>query len=124
MVTNEELAGMKRRVDGATAGPWFNSAYHVAMKPDIDGGYPPNDASICETCDGEYIENYNKGDAEFIAHSRSDMPKLIAEVERMRTAITQLYKAYSRGKTLHGPIHRCLMSAGGYGELIGVDSDD
>lgn len=80
----EELDEIRKRADKATPGPWYYTKWHVATEPDITGGYPPNPASICETADGEYIENYNQADAEFIANARQDVPALLAEVERLQ----------------------------------------
>ncbi|MBS4195388.1 hypothetical protein [Lederbergia citri] len=89
-LSKEEIETIRKRAEAATEGPWFHTNYHVATKPEVHGGYPPNSASICETCDGEYIENYNKADAEFIAHARTDIPKLLAEIERLRSIIKDI----------------------------------
>jgi len=87
-MTEEQLEAIRKRAEKATEGPWFHTGYHVATKPGISGGYPPNSASICETFDGEYIENNNGiNDASFIAHAREDIPKLLAEIDRLRNGI-------------------------------------
>jgi hypothetical protein len=80
----EELEAIRKRAEAATPGPWLNTRWHVATEPDTTGGYPPSQESICETFDGEYIENPNGlKDAEFIAHDRQDVPNLLAEIERL-----------------------------------------
>lgn len=83
-LTTERLEAIRQRAEKATEGPWFNTEYHVATKPNIRGGYPSDSASVCEINDGEYIENLNMADAEFIAHARQDIPDLLSEVERLK----------------------------------------
>lgn len=87
-MTEQELQAIKERVAAATPGPWYYNNAHVATKEGVAGGYPPNEASVCELYDGEYIENKNGvNDARFIAHARQDVPVLVEEVERLRKAL-------------------------------------
>jgi hypothetical protein len=81
-----EVEAIRKRVEAATAGPWYNTRWDVATEPDCTTGYPSSPESICGTFDGEYIENPNGiNDAEFIAHAREDVPKLLAEIERLKS---------------------------------------
>jgi hypothetical protein len=85
-LSNEELTEIESRASAATEGPWgISTCYGVAT---IIAGEDGKD-SIAHAV--EYLKN---GDAEFIAASRADIPRLIAEVKRlhlenniMRTAI-------------------------------------
>ena len=86
-MTDEELQAIKERAKKATPGPWFNNKWHVATSGDVTGGYPADNKSICETNDGEYIENGNGvNDAAFIAKAREDVPALVAELEWYKKA--------------------------------------
>lgn len=87
-LTDEELTQIKERAEKATKGPW-----------DVD---VPVD--YCTNCKNEYeivqselflapivAELRNIEDAEFIAHAREDIPKLIVEIEELR-AENQRYR--------------------------------
>lgn len=75
MLSNEELNVIKERCEKATEGPW--NYYHedgVVTTSDPDACYAP-----------EIVEEVGHGyNGEFIAHAREDIPKLLAEVERLR----------------------------------------
>jgi len=86
-LTTEELAAMKARLEATTPGPWtscFEGRDHW-------GG----DSFIHTATQDLYIsgEDYAGGgghfcaDQDFIAHARQDMPRLIAEVERLRQLV-------------------------------------
>jgi hypothetical protein len=67
-LTNEELAAIRERAEKATPGPWIDNGNEIVAecKPNL---------GIAGAISDE--------DAEFIAHARTDIPKLIAEVERL-----------------------------------------
>ena len=88
-ITTEELAAMKARIAATTPGPWtsyFEGRDHTS-----------GDSFIQTATQDIYIsaEDYAGGaghfcaDQDFIAHARQDMPRLIAEIERLH----QLVKA-------------------------------
>lgn len=84
-MTNDQLAEIEVRANAATPGPWhLNSAdgcYTVCTGPEDDTDGPHECiASIFDTEDGSDFKN-----AVFCAHSRADVPALIAEVRRLRT---------------------------------------
>jgi hypothetical protein len=87
MLGDEELAAMKARVEAATAGPWCS----CVEGRDQDGG----DSFIMTGGEDIYIRSgsYRGGseqlraDQDFIANARQDVPRLIAEVERLRKLI-------------------------------------
>jgi hypothetical protein len=83
-MTEQEIEEIEMRALAATREPW-----HVEYFG--DGGYPQrvaNDAGVvvCDTHDGG---GYPATNAEFIAHARTDVPALIAEVRRLRAAHQQ-----------------------------------
>ena len=78
-ITNAELTQMKERAEKATGGPWEHDVWSNAITN--DGG----SVDIISNVDGQ-ISVYDN-DAEFIAHAREDVPRLVAEVERLREHI-------------------------------------
>ena len=71
MMTDAELNEIETRASLATAGPW-KSNY---KRHDV---YGPNDKHVCHFFEESYI------DAEFIAAAREDVPRLVAEVRRLK----------------------------------------
>lgn len=69
----KRLQEIKARADAATPGPW--ELYDNA------GGVEVNDGN------GTYFSVGNDADAEFIVHARTDIPTLVAEVERLKKAL-------------------------------------
>jgi hypothetical protein len=99
-LSDAELDQIERRADAATPGPWFvrllddaMSLVAVSTQPDTGQGerWPDFEPStiIAATVvqepryvdieDGRWDEN-----AHFIARARSDIPRLVAEVRRLR----------------------------------------
>ena len=77
MITETELDAIEARANAATPGPWeiFND--------DLDGHIIAGRYSICG---GERHEGYVHADdlnIIFIAHARTDVPRLIAEVRQL-----------------------------------------
>jgi len=94
-LTDEELAAIKARAEAATVGPWYVQST-TACFLNIHGGDrttdgrflaqmgydpPANDAYFD---DGEPQYDGADRDADFIAHARTDVPALVAEVKRLR----------------------------------------
>ena len=81
-LTDEELQYMRKRCAAATPGPW--ESY-------IEGRDHTSGSSFIMTS-GEDIELTGATDADqdFIAHTRQDMPRLLAEVQRLRQRIAEL----------------------------------
>ncbi len=86
-ISTEELAAMKARVEATTPGPWtsfFEGRDHWGGASFIQTG--TQDIYI-------HAEDYAGGgghfraDQDFIAHARQDIPRLIAEIERLRELI-------------------------------------
>lgn len=89
-ITDEELAAMQARVEATTPGPWRSS---------FEGRDHFSGDSVIVTREQEieiYIsaDDYAGGgghfcaDLDFIAHARQDVPRLIAEVQRLRALLT------------------------------------
>ena len=81
-MTAAELDAIEQRAHAATEGPWEASAHRT-------GHY----LVICPDCGVR--GGYERADAEFIAHARSDVPALVAEVRRLR-AMEQRVREYAR----------------------------
>jgi hypothetical protein len=76
----EELEAIRKRAEAATEGPWFvegETVYSSGVL--LAGAYP---AMICDECD--------ETEAEFIAHARQDVPRLLAEIERLRNELDSI----------------------------------
>lgn len=82
-MTPERLKEITERTERASEGPW---------KVSLDGEYgevkqserPWHNIAIAATVYPEGMWGLTKEDAEFIAAARSDVPDLVAEVERLR----------------------------------------
>jgi hypothetical protein len=88
-MTNEELAAIKARAEAATPGPW------TAAEDPTDGGLWVMGKRPVRICDVESNTRSSDrllevGDVEFIAHARSDIPALLAEVERLRKVLADV----------------------------------
>ena len=76
---DEEIAAIKARLERTTAGPW---------KSFIEGRENMSGSSFIST-GGEdiYLTGATDADQDFIANARQDIPKLIAEIERLRSSV-------------------------------------
>lgn len=105
-MTPERLAEIRERAGAATQGPWehrqpFGTQNHAVITADGDLGN-----------DNEGVW-YEETDAEFIAHSREDVPDLLAhvdhltaEVERLRADVRSLQRGSQRNADAHMVTHR------------------
>jgi hypothetical protein len=108
-MTAEELDAIEARAAAATPGPWHYNSYSAVYGSHADydrlekeweaAGEPPADKGT-EWWDrfydadpdvahvpahhGDTAVRRRKKDAEFIAHARSDVPRLVAEIRRLR----------------------------------------
>lgn len=86
-----DLDPIKARCDAATEGPWkrvgFGTLCYVAT-PLIDKDMmictPRLSAVLGDVLPHETLPEQKTEDSNFIAHARTDIPALVAEVERMR----------------------------------------
>ncbi|AZU61014.1 hypothetical protein [Neobacillus mesonae] len=71
MLTQEDIEAIRKRAEAATRGPWIKYNKHGKWI----SNYPYWD----------YVGEINKdADYEFIVKAREDVPKLLAEIERLR----------------------------------------
>jgi hypothetical protein len=81
-----DLAAIRARVAAATAGPWHGEHDEFGCVSQGDYGW---------VCPGPSFPAYDvdseqgKADAEFIAHARTDVPLLLAEVERLTAELAE-----------------------------------
>lgn len=87
-MTNEQLNEIKVRAGAATNGPWRVERSNCGS---LHPKFITTDSIIL---DG--FRPWSDADAEFIAHSRQDVPALVAEVERLRHRIEILETMISR----------------------------
>lgn len=78
LITPEQLAEWKRLVQEATEGPWEAEYYH-------NGNYINRAGSFFEQIVQDGIPE--RGDTDFIVMAREAVPALIAEVERLQSAM-------------------------------------
>jgi hypothetical protein len=83
-VTPEELAAIKARAEAASPGPWRFTDYEG--EPYIAGPGVPTDNYVCDF-GWHYDGDVPPGNPAFIAAARTDVPALVAEVERLREAL-------------------------------------
>lgn len=76
-LTDKEIAEIKAREEAATEGPWSHEG---------SGNVYTGSILAISSCGGEYgcHETLPQDDAHFIAHARTDIPRLLDEVERLR----------------------------------------
>jgi len=87
-----DLEPIKERESKATKGPWEARDDTGNSQWNTWGVWTKNAANLVDGARALWIflvdrMGYQKDDAEFIAHSRQDIPNLIAEAERLRTAL-------------------------------------
>ena len=79
MLSQSDLDAIRSRAEAATDGGWS-----FTFKEDV----------ITDDNDGDVVfalDMYRKEDAQFIAHARTDVPRLVEEVERLRKLSDELY---------------------------------
>ncbi|MFD6782300.1 hypothetical protein [Streptomyces diastaticus] len=79
----EYLAEIAARAEAATAGPWCTDGAEIYQGDE----YSWDAFWVGETCRADEADG-GLLDAAFIAHARTDVPALLAEVERLRAALS------------------------------------
>lgn len=90
-----DLDAIQARADAATPGPW--TVEEGAGAEGLRDGWWEYERRACNvetdlefvTTDGDGMGASSRADAEFIAHARTDVPALIAEVRRLRDELAQ-----------------------------------
>lgn len=114
-MTDAELQAIEDRANAATDGPWdvWRGPQYVGGGEDLcigrgdewlanmdhreprcaqisDDGHFDSNCNIC-TVDSEPISVEQKANADFIAHARTDVPALVAEVRRLRALLVEAH---------------------------------
>ncbi|WP_181349450.1 hypothetical protein [Thalassobacillus sp. CUG 92003] len=82
-LTENELAAIRERADNATEGPWTNFDdvfYEDSPYVQVYDGFTETGVELVADCK-------RTKDADFIAHSREDIPKLLAEIDRLHAEL-------------------------------------
>jgi hypothetical protein len=81
LITEDEIKEIKTRCGAATPGPWQS---YVERREKMSG------SDFIRTAGEDiYLRGATVADQDFIAHARQDIPKLIAEVERLRKLLSE-----------------------------------
>lgn len=106
-LTQEELAEIRKRAEAATAGPWrWEDDLHDCEMPDlINDTQSIMDFGDCEMFYPTQGTPPDIFDAEFIAHAREDVPKLLAEIERLQTRLSHAGDLLSEAHDLLDDVH-------------------
>ena len=89
-MTDEELRAIRDRCEKATPGPWIE-----------DNGYRVRNMAGEVLFETKHFEASVGNDAAFCANARSDVPKLLAEVDRLRST-EKLLDGPNRSATMVG----------------------
>lgn len=93
-MSDSHLDTIKARCAAATPGPWWNETGTIHA-PDWRSG-----AEHGSTCHPAYTFGSNgidwEADADFIAHARSDIPAMVAEIERLQSELDQIANVVGR----------------------------
>ena len=107
-ITDADLDLIESRANAAAPGPWRREGAEIlndaALRPNVD-----------EAGDGIWI--YDEGghaeaDAEFIAHARQDVPRLIAEIKRLRSTVDAARCGSSTRCSGRSPVPNTIGSSG------------
>lgn len=90
-LTKAEIAEMRARCEAATPGPWTD----VRPGRDAETGFSKGViVAAVAPRQGIYADppggSYPAADQSFIAHARTDLPRLLDELERMREALREI----------------------------------
>jgi hypothetical protein len=91
-ITPEELTAIRKRAEKATPGPWrYILDDHEELVTSVD---------VTDTVVETYArDEESDANIEFIAHAREDIPRLFAEIERLRTALEEVNRAWYEDST-------------------------
>ena len=81
-----EIHAIKARCEAATPGPWDSEDCEYIFAK-VKGGRPNGEGIALFSCYTNRQATNGKADANFAAHAREDIPRLVAEVEKLRTAL-------------------------------------
>lgn len=82
MTEQLDLDVIEQRANDATPGPWERWHDPVALVDRFVAGFPINTIQ-------DSVGQFSAADAEFIAHARTDVPALVAEIRRLRAELAE-----------------------------------
>jgi hypothetical protein len=83
-IAADEIAAIKARCEAATMGPWQS---FVEGRDHTGGESFIRTGGLDDGSPDLYVAGGTIGDLEFIAHARQDPPRLLMEIERLRSAL-------------------------------------
>ena len=88
-MSEDELSAIEERAERATPGPWHahRDADSIGLGPIVFVHIPRADKDRSYALTNGERENSNR---DFIAHARTDVPALVAEVRRLRGAMEKV----------------------------------
>jgi hypothetical protein len=105
-MTEDDLQAIEARANAATPGPWATGAGKVEGGQVRELVIAPNDDVIVAIAYGGFGNPVDRTtqDRTFIASARTDVPKLVAEVRRLREALVDAWDAgfHSSGEGWNG----------------------
>lgn len=120
-MTGQQLSEIEARANAATPGPWEHCGCGeiVAVRRNEDVGEFTEDLTYGYS--GEYGDMHGfheEADAEFVAFAREDLPRLVAEVRRLRAALVTaalpqeaLYATEMDGTALSPAVKQAIQEA-------------
>jgi hypothetical protein len=93
-MNREQMKEIRERAEAATEGPWVRERDWHEMGQDAEP-YPDSQRpyGVSRARYSEFIfyaaGRANKGDAEFIAHSREDIPALLAHIDQLTERLVE-----------------------------------
>ena len=102
-MTIDELNAIEARANAATEGPWWWGESDLLSKGPVTCSCEDADhlsKPIIETDGGYYGPCQH--DRSFIAHARTDVPALVAEVRRLRALVKAAYREGAVAADPHG----------------------
>lgn len=92
-LTESELAEIRARMDAATPGPWVKvnafSSYPECDDKDLHFAIHDSQSNQIAFVEENYwVEDY-EADSNFIAHARTDVPRLLAHIEALEAKLAE-----------------------------------
>ncbi len=84
MLTTEQLAEIKTRVDAATRGPWRS---FIEGRDQLGGSSFIMTGEGAERGEDIELSGATDADQDFMAHARQDVPALLEEIERLKSLL-------------------------------------
>lgn len=93
MMDDKYLAEIKAREQSATPGPWSVDT-NEPFSRQINGVFADEQEKYVFYHDPDGEDTVSRKDADFIGHARTDIPALIAEVERLNGMVTRAQEGW------------------------------